>query len=49
MKKYFKNFAIIWLIGVIMFSVFAFVAAMLIPGKKIDATFIICYVAVPLF
>lgn len=46
MKKYFKNFAIIWLIGVIMFSVFAFVAAMLIPGKKIDATFIICYVAV---
>ena len=46
MKKYFKNFAIIWLIGVVMFSVFAFVAAMLIPGKRIDATFIICYVAV---
>ena len=46
MKKYFKNFAIIWLISVVMFSVFAFVAAMFIPGKKIDATFIICFVAV---
>ena len=46
MKKYFKNFAIIWVISVIMFSVFAFVAAMLIPGKKIDAAFILCYVAV---
>ena len=46
MKKYFKNFAIIWAIAVVMFSVFAFVAAMFIPGKIIDATFILCYVAV---
>ncbi len=46
MKKYFKSFAIIWAIGAVMFSVFAFVAAMFIPGKKIDATFIVCYIAV---
>lgn len=46
MKKYFKSYAIIWLIGVILFSAFAFIAQLFIPGRKIDATFIVCYAAV---
>lgn len=46
MKKYFKNFAIIWLCGVLMFAVIALIVNILTPDVFPSATFWIAYVFV---